>query len=120
MPKILVVDDSGYTRMMIKDAIGIDGHTDVEEASSGEEAIKKAKALKPALILLDLILVGKGGMEVLAEVKKTQPKTKVIVISAVGQQSYLKKATDLGADAYLVKPVGAKEIRTKVKQILGK
>lgn len=118
MPKILIVDDSGYTRMMIKDALALDGLKDIEEASSGEEAIKKALATKPALILLDLILVGKSGMEALAEIKKSLPKTKVVVISAVSQPSYFKKAKELGAEAYLTKPIGAKEIRDKVKEVL--
>lgn len=119
MPKILVVDDSGYTRKMITTALQGEGFTDIVEASTGPEAVNKYKLEKPALVLLDIVLTADmDGIDVLREIKKINPEAKVIVLSAIGQEKYREDASKLGADSYFTKPYSPKEVIGKIRQLL--
>ncbi len=118
MPSILVVDDSGYTRSMLRAALEIEGFTDILEAATGKEAIEKYAKSKPSLVLLDIVLVEMDGLDVLRAIKKIDDKAKVIIISAVGQEKYINEARALGVLGYIAKPFSPKELITKIKEII--
>lgn len=118
MPRILIVDDSGYTRSMLRAALEIEGFTDILEASTGKEAIEKYAKNKPDLMLLDIVLVEMDGLDVLRAIKKIDDKAKVIIISAVGQEKYINEARALGVLGYIAKPFSPKELITKIKEII--
>lgn len=121
MPKILIVDDSGYTRKMIIDSLAAVGYTNVVEASTGPEAIEKFRMSAPSLILLDLILTTEmDGLDVLREIRKISPSTKVVVLSAIGQEKYKNEALSLRVDGYLTKPFNPQELVQRVKLLIGK
>ncbi len=104
MPKILIVEDDKFLRELIKKKLAMEGF-EVLEAVDGEEGVKKAKEEMPDLILLDLILPGIDGFEVLKRVKedeKTQP-IPVIILSNLGQREEIERGLKLGATDYLVK-----------------
>lgn len=101
---VLIVDDSLYMRTLIKDALEEGGYTIVGEASNGEEAIDLAFELQPDFITLDNILPDMIGTDILKVYKDEGLPCKIIMISAVGQESVISEGLSLGASDYLVKP----------------
>ena len=102
--RILVVDDSTYLRTRIKTTLEENGHTVVGLAANGEEAIDLALELKPDVITLDNILPDMSGIDIIKALKGQLDNSKIVMISAVGQQSAINEALDSGASDYLVKP----------------
>jgi two-component system, chemotaxis family, chemotaxis protein CheY len=99
--KILIADDADFMRGTLKGILADEGHH-IIEAKDGKEAIEKVNSDKPDLLLLDIIMPEADGLAVLKAVKG---KTKVIVISAVGQDTMVEEAKRLGALDYLTKPI---------------
>jgi DNA-binding response OmpR family regulator len=103
-PKILIIEDDKFLRELIAKKLNEEGFG-VDEAVDGEEGLRKSKEGKPNLILLDLILPGIDGFEVLAKIKQ-DPEIKsipVIILSNLGQKEDIEKGIKLGAFDYLVK-----------------
>jgi two-component system chemotaxis response regulator CheY len=102
---VLIVDDSMYMRSLIADALGSAGYNIVGEAENGEKAIDLALELEPDLITLDNILPDMIGTDILRVLKQEEKiNSKVIMISAVGQESVIQEGMSLGASDYIVKP----------------
>ena len=120
--KLLVVEDDKFLRDLIVQKLQREGFATIE-AIDGEEALKLAKEAAPNLILLDLILPGLDGFEVLRQVK-ADANTKsipIIVLSNLGQKEDMDKAFSSGADDFMVKAnFTPGEIIAKIKQILQK
>lgn len=115
--KILVVDDNLLTRSMIKDLLSEMGHQVVGEAEDGDEAISLYKEHKPELVLLDLIMPGKTGLETLQEIKAMDPAARVIMVTAVQQEDMSKELLQSGAAAILHKPFMYSELEEALKKI---
>ena len=108
---VLVVDDSMYMRTMIKDALSSAGYNVIGEAENGEAAIDQAMELEPDLITLDNILPDMIGTDILKVVKQEESlSSKVIMISAVGQESVIQEGLSIGAEAYSVKPFTSEQL----------
>ena len=119
---ILVVEDDKFLRELIVQRLNKEGYQTIE-AIDGEEGVKKIKAEKPALVLLDLILPGIDGFEVLEQVKKDTEVASIpiIILSNLGQKDDVEKGFKLGAADYLIKAhFTPAEIISKVKAILNK
>jgi len=116
--KVLVVDDSLYMRTVIKDALIAAGYDVVGQAANGESAIDMSLELQPDLITLDNILPDMLGLDILKVIKSEELKSKVIMISAVGQQSVIDEGITLGADDYIVKPFTNEQLVEKINKIL--
>jgi len=114
--KILVVDDTIFMRAMIKDTLTERGFEVVGEAANGESAIDLAHSLKPDLITLDNVLPDMLGLEVLTILSKSNLDCKVLMISAVGQDSMKRKVMELGALAYIVKPFNTDQLLDEVNR----
>jgi len=118
--KILVVEDDKFLRELISRKLSGEGF-EVSEAIDGEEGIKKIKEEKPALVLLDLILPGVDGFEVLSKIREdpNMAQTPVIVLSNLGQREEIEKGLKLGAIDYLIKAhFTPGEIVEKIKNAL--
>ncbi|MCI5059067.1 MAG: response regulator [Flavobacteriales bacterium] len=117
--RILVVDDSMYMRTMISDALIEEGYQVVGQAPNGETAIDLALELEPDLITLDNILPDMIGIDILRVLKHEEKlKSKIIMISAVGQESVVQEGLDLGASDYIVKPFTSEQIIKSIKAAL--
>ena len=101
---ILVVEDDKFLRELIVQKLIKEGY-EVVEATDGEQGIKKIKEEKPDLVLLDLILPGIDGFEVLSKMKEDPgiSSTPVIVLSNLGQKEDVERGLSLGAADYLIK-----------------
>lgn len=102
--KILIVEDDKFLRGLIVQKLSQEDY-DTVEAVDGEQGIKKIKSEKPDLILLDLILPGVDGFEVLSKIKEDPGLSNipVIILSNLGQRDDVEKGLKLGAVDYLIK-----------------
>lgn len=118
--EILIVEDDKFLRELLTRKLRQEGF-EVLEAIDGQEATELIKNKKPALILLDLILPGKDGFEVLSEIKK-EPETKeipVLILSNLGQREEIEKGLKLGALDYFVKAhTSPGEIVEKIRTVI--
>jgi len=115
---VLIVDDSIYMRSLIKSALTGAGYNVVGEAQNGEQAIDLAIELQPDLITLDNILPDMMGFEILKVLKDEGVESKVIMVSAVGQQTVVNKGLSLGASEYIVKPFTEEDLVSVVKKVI--
>lgn len=114
----MIVDDSIYMRSLIKTALSGAGYNVVGEAANGEQAIDLAIDLQPDLITLDNILPDMMGFEILKVLKDEGVESKVIMVSAVGQQTVVNKGISLGASEYIVKPFTEEDLLSIVEKVL--
>lgn len=103
--KVLIVDDSDFMRMMLEDILTHHGHT-VLQAKGGQECLDLLRKETVDVCVLDIGMPGMDGMEVLRRIKEGQPGLKVVMLSALSQESNVRQALQLGADAFVVKPFG--------------
>lgn len=104
MKRVLIIDDSGYMRSMIRSTLEKAGYEVVGEAGNGETAIDLCIGLEPDLITLDNILPDMHGLDILQAIREDGILSKVVMVSALGQASILGEAKELGASDYVVKP----------------
>jgi len=117
---ILVAEDDIYYANIYKVKLTKEGF-DVVIAANGDWAIKLARQKKPDLVLLDLIMPVKDGFEFLKEIKKDPilAKTKIVVLSNLGQEEDIKKAREYGIDGYFIKTnVSIQELVSKIKMFV--
>ena len=117
MKRILVVEDDAAIRRGLADALRFAGY-EVLEAGDGHEGKRMAVRVGYDLLLLDLILPGPSGMEILAAVRLTRPALPVIVLTARGEEQDRVKGLKLGADDYVVKPFSVKELMARIEAVL--
>lgn len=117
---ILVVDDDQSVRSYLSDFLSSCGYT-VECAESGDQAVARlAAGYVPSLIVLDIIMPGINGIEVLENVKKTNPTIPVIILSAGGQTKTVVEAMKVGASDFLVKPFEEQELELAIENVFEK
>ena len=83
--KILIVDDAAFMRMMIKDTLKKNGYENLLEAADGEIAVQTYKAEKPDLVILDITMPNKNGLDALKEIRQMDPNAKIVMCSAMGK-----------------------------------
>jgi len=117
--KILIADDSLFMRKILKDILS--DKYEIVEAATGSEAEQQFKEEKPDLVLLDIIMPEgeEEGIKVLKKIGKSNPKTKVVMITAVGQNTIIQECKKLGAVDYIVKPFDRKDVIRIVQKYLG-
>jgi two-component system KDP operon response regulator KdpE len=113
---ILVVDDEREIVRVLQRSLNAYGYT-VFTASTGEEAIEKLTQHRPDLLLLDLLLPGMSGLDVCRQVRATS-NVPIIVLSVKNTERDKVEALDLGADDYVAKPFGTKEVLARVRVVL--
>jgi two-component system chemotaxis response regulator CheY len=117
--RILIVDDAAFMRMMIRDILTKSGYEVVGEAQDGAQAIEKFKELHPDLITMDITMPEMDGITALKEIRKLDSNARVIMCSAMGQQSMVIDAIQAGAKDFIVKPFQADRVIEAIKKTLG-
>ncbi len=118
MAKILLVDDAAFMRMMIKDTLSKNGYTDLHEAADGAQAIEKFEEIKPDLVIMDITMPNVDGLEALKTIMGKHADAKVVMCSAMGQESMVIEAIKSGAKDFIVKPFKPDRILKTVSSIL--
>ena len=117
--KVLLVDDAAFMRMMIKDVLTKNGFEVVGEAENGAIAVDKYNELSPDLVIMDITMPELNGIEALKKIKAKNADAKVIMCSAMGQQSMVIEAIQAGAKDFIVKPFQADRVCEAVRKALG-
>lgn len=120
MAKVLIVDDAAFMRGSLEFIVKNTGHEVVGAAKDGKEAIELYKSLKPDLVTLDILMKEVDGLKTLEAIMRHDPKAKVVMITALGQEEKQKQAERLGAKGYIRKPFKQVEIVEEIKKVLGK
>ncbi|MCH8924007.1 MAG: response regulator transcription factor, partial [Planctomycetes bacterium] len=115
--RILTIEDDAAIRRGVVDALRLAGY-DVLEAADGDKGLEMATLVEYDLLLLDLVLPGTGGFDILRSVRATRPTQPVIVLTARGEESDRVEGLGLGADDYVVKPFSVKELLARIEAVL--
>ncbi|HEY2899577.1 MAG TPA: response regulator [Polyangia bacterium] len=119
MKRVLVIDDSGSIRALVRDALVPAGY-DVLEACDGVDGLEKirADAADLALVLCDLNMPRMGGMELIAACQAQGCETPFLILTSDGQPSVIRRARDVGVKGWIVKPIKPDLLRFAVDKIL--
>lgn len=117
MGKILVVDDQVGIRMLIQEVLKNEGH-EIKTASTGLEAVSLIQGEHFDTLLLDMQLPGMTGVEILEETKECLQNTKIMMMTAYGEQSLVERAKSLGVVHFFTKPFNIVELRTTVNNLM--
>jgi len=116
---VLVCDDAAFMRAMLSDILAQAGLNVVGEAQSGLEAVQKFRELRPDLVTMDLLMPDMGGIDAVREIVTVDPNARVLMCSAMGQQSLVLEALQAGARDFIVKPFQPSRVLEAVERVLG-
>jgi DNA-binding NarL/FixJ family response regulator len=118
--RLLVVDDHAVVRSGLKLLLNAEeGFEVVGEAGNADEAVLRAKLLQPDVLLCDVVMPGRSGIEVVAEVRELSPDTKVVMLSMQDDPSYVRQAFGAGAHGYVLKEAADTELVRAVREVAG-
>ena len=110
MKKVLIVDDAAFMRMSLKSILEKSGYEVAGEAENGKVGVSKFKELKPDIVTLDITMPEMDGISALMEIMKIDKNAKVVIISAMGQEGYVRNAIVQGAKNFIVKPFNTEHV----------
>lgn len=115
--RVLIVDDAVFMRAMIRDILTGEGFEVVGEAANGIEAIEKFKELKPDLVTMDIVMPLKSGIEAVHEIVENDRAARIVMCSALGQESLVMEAIEAGAKDFITKPFKKERVVQVLKKI---
>ncbi|MDR3587625.1 MAG: response regulator [Desulfosporosinus sp.] len=115
---ILIVDDAAFMRMMLRDILTKNGFSVVGEAENGAVAVRRYMELQPNLTTMDITMPEMDGIQALKEIRKRDTKARIIMCSAMGQQSMVIEAIQAGAKDFIVKPFQAERVVEAITKAL--
>ncbi len=104
MKKVLIADDASFMRQMIRDIIEPEGWEVVGEASDGVDVVDKFKKLRPDVVMMDIVMPKRSGIDAVKAIKAEDPGARVVMCSALGQEALVTEAIQAGAKDFIVKP----------------
>lgn len=116
--KILIIDDLPFMRKVIREILEGTRLFRIEEASNGLEGLHRYREVKPDLVLLDIVMPVLDGISTLERLIKMDPKARVVMCSALGQEELIVRAIRLGAKDFVVKPFHPHRLVTAVHRVL--
>lgn len=117
MAKILIVDDAEFLRVRISKMLNGEGF-EVIEAENGARALEKFKEVHPDLVLMDVTMPEMDGLTALKAIRETDSQARVIMLTALGQESVVLDAIKSGAKDFIVKPFEQERVMGAIKKIL--
>ncbi len=117
--KVMIADDHMLIREGIRQLLEFDGSIDViAEAGDGEECIRMLRKIQPDVLLLDINMPKKNGIETLQEIHERGMKIKILILTVHNEVEYLIKAVDLGVDGYILKDSGSEELKKAIHAVM--
>jgi len=116
---VLIVDDAAFMRLSMKMMMEKNGYEVVGEAENGAEAIIKYNELKPDIVTMDITMPIMDGLQALSQIMRLDSKAKVIMITAMGQETMVKEAVISGAKGFIIKPFKEIDVIQTINQIVG-
>jgi two-component system, chemotaxis family, chemotaxis protein CheY len=119
MIRLLVADDAPFIREIVRSVAERSGFILIGEAVDGADAVDQALRLKPDVILMDIIMPKKSGIEAATEILSQSPQTKIIAFSTADQEVMVMRALEAGCCSYLTKPFKSDELASAIKSAFG-
>ena len=117
--RVMIADDHSLVREGIKQLLEFDGSIEViSEASDGKECLEKLREEIPDVLLLDINMPGKNGLDVLSEIKEKRYNVRVLILTVHNEVEYLLKAVDMGVDGYILKDSKSAELKKAIQAVL--
>ncbi|MBI1912695.1 MAG: response regulator [Deltaproteobacteria bacterium] len=113
--RVLIADDAAFFRVALRDILKKGGYEVVGEATNGAEALEQAAALRPDIVILDVVMPVKNGLEAAREISQLKLPLKIVMCTSLGYEPIVEEAIKSGACAYIIKPLS----ETKVLNTLG-
>jgi len=117
MPDVLIADDSEFMRNLLREILEED-HTIVGEVENGVEAVEVYKEETPDLVMMDIVMPIRDGIEATSEIKSANPDANVIMCTSVGQEEKMKEAVKAGADGYITKPFQKPSVMEAIQDVV--
>jgi two-component system chemotaxis response regulator CheY len=117
MQKVMIVDDAQFMRVRLSKLLTGHGY-EVVEAENGTQAVQTYQTVTPDAVLMDITMPEKDGLEALAEIRSFDPKAKVIMLTALGQEAMVVQAVQAGARDYVVKPFDPDRVMVALQKAL--
>ena len=116
--KVMIADDHVLMREGVKQLLEFDGSIEViAEAADGLECLESLKSVKPDVLLLDINMPNKNGIEVLKEIKSNNIDVKVLILTVHNEVEYLLKSVDIGVDGYILKDSESAELKKAINYV---
>lgn len=116
---VMIVDDALFMRNMLKDIFTRAGYDVAAEAEDGEIALELYRKIRPDLVTMDIVMPKRSGIEALRDIVKEDPKARVVMVSALGQDSLVLEAVEAGACDFIVKPFKEEKVLDVVRRVVG-
>ena len=116
--RILIADDTSFIRMFQREALSAGGYQIVGEAANGREAVEKYRELAPDVVILDITMPEMNGLAAMQEILAHDPRARVLICSAIGQQSMILEAIKAGARDFIVKPFKPERLASAIARAL--
>lgn len=111
----LIVDDSKFMRKIIRDILEEEGHVIIAEADNGLDGIAAYKSMSPDFVTMDITMGGKDGLLAVKEIKEYNPLARIIVVSALNEQTIKMNDSEINATAYVTKPFDKETLLNSIK-----
>jgi two-component system chemotaxis response regulator CheY len=116
--RVMVVDDALFMRNMLKDIFVRAGYEVVAEGENGEVALQLYQDTRPDLVTMDIVMPKKSGIEALQEIVADDPQARVVMVSALGQDSLVLEAVEAGASDFIVKPFREDKVLETIRRVV--
>jgi two-component system chemotaxis response regulator CheY len=118
MARALIVDDSKFMRKIIRDTLEEGGHVILAEADNGIDGIEEYRKLRPDFVTMDVTMTGKDGIQAVSDIQAIDPKARIIIISAMSENTLKLNDGNLHANAFITKPFDKKKLLETINTIL--
>jgi two-component system chemotaxis response regulator CheY len=116
--RILVADDADFMYEMLENLIDKNRFEVVGYAADGEEAVRKFKELTPDLVTMDILMPRMNGIRSIKEIRRVNPRARVLVISALSDPDLIKEAMSAGASDYITKPFSVSDLKARISKVI--
>lgn len=117
-PRVLIVDDSGFMRSLLKGIVIKDPYELAGEAGNGAEAVRLYQELRPDLVTMDIVMPEMDGIEAVRRIVADDPSARIIMVSAMGQQGMVIDAIQAGARDFIIKPFQPSRVNEALKRVM--
>ena len=117
MKQVLIVDDALFMRNLLRDIFEADGWQVVAEAENGLQAVEQYVACQPDLVTMDIVMPEMGGIDAMKKILLDYPEAKIVMCSALGQESMVMEAINAGAKDFIIKPFQEKQVQEVVARV---
>jgi two-component system chemotaxis response regulator CheY len=120
MARILVADDASFMRQIIREILESDGHEIVAEASDGIQAVEAWKKHRPELVTMDIVMPRRSGIDSVRAIVAIDATARIVMCSALGQETLVTEALQAGAADFIVKPFKPDSVLATLRRVLEK